>query len=122
MNTTANNRKSGVTVCHDFGENNRDRNNSAIYVELMDYVFRVCTARNVERVLSVSIVRCSELELTAVLGGYDLSVKFDSADGIDRGIHVDIRNRYAVLFGDCFTAEQKEFIDDICEICRCERF
>ena len=117
-----NNRTSGVAVCHEFSERNRDRANSDIYVGLMDFMFRACGARNVERVLSVSIIRNDELQLTAVLGDYDLSVKFNAADGIDRGIHVDIRNRYAVLFGDCFTTDQKKLIDDICEICRCEPF
>lgn len=117
-----NTRTSSVAVCHCFSENNRNRNSSEIYVEIMDYMFRACGARNAERVLSVSIIRNAELDLTAVLGEHDLSVKFNSADGIDRGIHVDIRNRYAVLFGDCFTSEQKKLVDDICEICRCERF
>lgn len=117
-----NTRTSSVAVCHCFSENNHDRSSSEIYVELMDYMFRACGARNVERVLSVSIIRNTEMGLTAVLGEHDLSVKFDSTDGIDRGIHVDIRNKYAVLFGDCFTSEQKQLIDGICEICRCERF
>lgn len=121
MNTTTN-RTSGVAVCHEFSENNRDRNSSEIYVGLMDYMFRACGARNVERVLSVSIIRNTEMDLTAVLGEHDLSVRFDSVDGIDRGIHVNIRSKYAVLFGDCFTSEQKKLVDDICEICRCERF
>ena len=91
------------------------------FMKLIDLLTHFTPDAEMKNVLSAVIITSELTNMKAVVTQDEFFIQFDG-DCLRTGISGYANTRFAYLFGDSFTVEQKELIEKICKIFEIESF